>query len=612
MPSTSFIVRGGGGEGSRILDGLTSDTERDEDSAHSQPVDARPDIGDDDDERRHLKNSLESDATLDQELEPPHSRRTVQSRVIWFFGHLLLRSVNVTSRAAQAAYQVDDDECNVEFQGAERHAPKRRFRPFQRLAATLRLGKPWPLDEQENDALLSGDNCSTLGQPRLRRRWVYRLRRICTAVFRPHQWKEMRQDVGTRSRGLGATGIKVSRGGNISRDALTETMSAMYGVTATRLGEGATTEQGSTEFTPVLSGTIGEALAEARKQARLLVILIPAAKPPRSKATQPPPAATSDQIALTGFFSSEVARFADRKPSKASNGSPATPGSGSFLLWTAPAFSPEATYAIKRLKLPQSGTGGKPRPVLAVAYPVPTVDPRRGVAIVVPRLLAQHHCNPPPEGVALVQWLKAIKKRYQKLYKTMLDDLRESLLFQERQEGYRDSISSDRDRQERKRKEKEEKARQVRIAKEKEEALSKRRSALKLLLDHAEELDTADPNTKVISLRCSDGRSAQRSFSADAPVSLLFNWADVEFGMDRESLVLATMNGKQSFTWEDDFASNDDAGYEASETDSGDWTVGGPSVTLSDAGLGKMVGLRVSIKDGRKGNQEETQLDSEL
>jgi len=82
-------------------------------------------------------------------------------------------------------------------------------------------------------------------------------------------------------------------------------------------------------------------------------------------------------------------------------------------------------------------------------------------------------------------------------------------------------------------------------------------------------------DVRKIALRFSDGRSGQRGFASDQPLSVVFDWVDAMFEIEREIVVLTTLNGKQTFSWNDD------------ETKSGK--------TLEDAGLNKMTAFRVTV-----------------
>lgn len=110
------------------------------------------------------------------------------------------------------------------------------------------------------------------------------------------------------------------------------------------------------EPTTVMGGTIGDALRGARSKARLLVVFIPSARPGRGKKKTP------DHEAIISLLSPEVAEVAEKRARKKHD-------SGSFVIWSAKASSPEAITAIKRLKAKQSSSKGDKRPVLVVAYP---------------------------------------------------------------------------------------------------------------------------------------------------------------------------------------------------------------------------------------------------
>merc|ERR1712238_345023 len=80
-------------------------------------------------------------------------------------------------------------------------------------------------------------------------------------------------------------------------------------------------------------------------------------------------------------------------------------------------------------------------------------------------------------------------------------------------------------------------------------------------------------NVKKIALRFADGRSGQRGFASNITLNVVFNWVDAMFEMERERVVLTTLNGKQIFSWNDEDLEN---------------------TTLEDAGLKKMTAFRVS------------------
>ena len=74
----------------------------------------------------------------------------------------------------------------------------------------------------------------------------------------------------------------------------------------------------------------------------------------------------------------------------------------------------------------------------------------------------------------------------------------------------------------------------------------------------------------------------------------VFNWVDGIFGVERERVELSTMTGQKKFIWGD--------------VEDGD-------MTLADAGLGKMTGLRVAEiiedDDDEEGDEEEEESDGE-
>ena len=147
----------------------------------------------------------------------------------------------------------------------------------------------------------------------------------------------------------------------------------------------------------------------------------------------------------------------------------------------------------------------------------------------------------------------------------------------ERREGYIDSIQSDNERRlKEEQEEAERKANEVKEAARQAE-IDARRQELQLSLPDDQK---GGNNVKKIALRFADGRSGQRGFSSDQPLSVIFNWVDAMFETEREKVVLTTLNGKQTFTWNEEDICN---------------------TTLEDAGLTKMTAFRVS-----EANEEES------
>ncbi len=319
----------------------------------------------------------------------------------------------------------------------------------------------------------------------------------------------------------------------------------------------------------VEGGSITNALLKARSKARLLVVYIPASKPPKKKSKKN---TSYDQKAITSIRSSIVKAAADKKAKKKED-------YGSFMFWSTKVDSSEASTAMKRLKVKPSKKT-KSSPLLVVVYPYQTFD-TLGNPKIVPKVLAQHHCNPPPSPKSLSSWLDSLRKRHGKQYTAMQTELREIAFMKECTKGYESSMKQDRERVEKEREEKERKLEEERLRKEKEEALKERRKSL--LESLPEEPDSTGSGIITIALRFGDGRSGQRRFSSDSEMEAIFNWVDAIFEMERETVVLTTMNGQTSYLFED--------------TQEGG--------TLDDAGLGRLVAFRVSTKEVDDGDEVE-------
>ena len=301
---------------------------------------------------------------------------------------------------------------------------------------------------------------------------------------------------------------------------------------------------------------LGESLANAckiaRSQARMLVVFIPSRKPSKGKKA-------TDGLAIESLLSEEVSQIANKRARR--NGD----DTGSFLFWGAKVGSSEATSAIKRLKVTTKSQKGENRPILAVVYPALS-----GGAKVVPKVLAQHHCSPPPTESSMVSWLDSLRKRHAKQYNSMQRVLREAQYFKERKEGYSESVKSDKERKQREKEEEEKRIAEEEAEKERQEAIMKRREDLKESLPEEE----TSPEAKRIAVRFADGRAGQRAFSPDQPICDVFNWVDAHYEIEREVVVLTTMNGKTTLRWNEEDMKK----------------------TLEEIGLGKITGFRVTEK----------------
>lgn len=316
----------------------------------------------------------------------------------------------------------------------------------------------------------------------------------------------------------------------------------------------------------IRAGSFTDALVKARSQARLLVVLIPSSKPQKDP---------NDRKAIQSIVSSDVYEVAERKARKKEEG-------GSFAFWSSKFDSNEATAVIKRLKARKgsssSGKSGK-NPVLMVVYPSATMN-SSGQVKIVPRVLAQHHCNPPPDAESMTKWLNALRKRHAKQYANMQHELKELELFKDRQQGFKSSLDDDRNREVEERLQEQRAAEEETARKEREEEIKERRKELLEAL--SEEPEKGSDGVITIALRFGDGRKGQRRFEAETLVDEVFNWIDALFKTERETIELMTMNGKKTFSFGDD-----------------------DNLTLENTGLGKMAAFRVIEKEVIEADGEE-------
>ena len=146
----------------------------------------------------------------------------------------------------------------------------------------------------------------------------------------------------------------------------------------------------------------------------------------------------------------------------------------------------------------------------------------------------------------------------------------------------------DREREVKAQREEEERLAKEQEERERKEAMTQRRS--ELLESLADEPEAGGDGVVTIALRFADGRRGQRRFDGDEAMSTVFNWVDAAFEMERERVELSTMTGQKKFAWGD--------------VEDGD-------MSLSDAGLGKMTGLRVTEIEEEEGGEEDNDENSE-
>jgi hypothetical protein len=330
----------------------------------------------------------------------------------------------------------------------------------------------------------------------------------------------------------------------------------------------------------IQSGSLSQALQKARSQAQLLVVYIPSSSKPNKAKT------SNDYKALKSLVSKQVQDIAN-KPSISKSPTYKT----SFAFWaTSRHDAKEAIQAKKQLKIktnPSSKKTKKNHPILLVVYPSLALD-KYGTSKITPRVLAQHHCNPPPSETNMASWLNALRKRHKKQYANMQHEIKEMELFQERQRGYKKSILEDTTREVHEKEKEERKLQLEKERQEKELALQERRKELRENLPEEPSSASGQTNIVTIALRFTNGKKGQRRFLDDVKMEQLFNWVDAEFELERETVVLTTMNGSKSFDYD---------------------SVVEKGLLLKDSGLGKMAALRVTIEvknnEGKDENDDE-------
>jgi len=325
------------------------------------------------------------------------------------------------------------------------------------------------------------------------------------------------------------------------------------------------TASASSSSTAILGGSLSDALRTCRSQARLLVAFIPASKPNSSKSKT-----AFDVTCIDSLRSDEVAQAIQAKK-------------GSYVLWAAKYGSPEAIQAAKRLRTSHAAASSKKNlPTLVVAYPSQVLDKKSGKIKIHPKLLAQHHCNPPPNPTTFASFLKALRKRHSSHIKSMRAQLREAELHAERKSNYAQSMQLDSQREEKEAKAQAEETARLEEEKDRIRKLKERRQAFLKAL--GEEPEAEEKGVVTVALRLADGRNAQRRFGEEENMEIIFNWVDALFEWDRELVQVTTMRGDNKLEWSDSSGSTIGE-YAGSNT--------------------KMLGLRISLKKEDIENEKE-------
>jgi hypothetical protein len=285
--------------------------------------------------------------------------------------------------------------------------------------------------------------------------------------------------------------------------------------------------------------------------------------------------------------------------------------------------SASATSSKSKSKSKSSRDG--PPPILAIVCPTASIDTSSsGMSRILPKILAQHHCNPPPSSSAsMSSWANAARKRYLIEYARLRKLRDEARLLRERNEGYASSVRDDAAREIA---EGERLANERRILEEERMRLSmleERRAVLLANLPHEPPSGTTE-GIVTIALRFADNDAAavvekygrdglkRRFVASEATMNDVFDWIDAKFGYERERLILSTMNGSRKFAYvtvdddDDDVGDGgdgdgDEDGYD-DDDEVGEGDNGGrggkkndpKNLTLEEAGLGKLIALRVT------------------
>ena len=248
------------------------------------------------------------------------------------------------------------------------------------------------------------------------------------------------------------------------------------------------------ETTTILGGSLKQALAQARDEARLVVVFVPSKSHSKNK------------VAVSALLSPEVTTVAEKQFKKS--------GTGSYLIYTS-----QQTPKLKGLQVHSN------RPLLFVMHPVTK------------KILVQHHCSPPPDGKKLALWLNSLSKRHKKHF-AKLQKLRQEKIWQfERLEGYKSSQVTDTEQKIRLEQERLQAQQEAERAQQHERDIQERRQTLK------ESLGPEATTGKTIAL-AHDNRRYQRKFSNTASINDVFDWADVVLEMEREEIVLQSLQEK--------------------------------------------------------------------
>jgi hypothetical protein len=364
---------------------------------------------------------------------------------------------------------------------------------------------------------------------------------------------------------------------------ITPELSRRHRTTLAQLYDVPYTEHSDNNVTTHLFGSFAMALERAQHEARFMVVLLL----PAHFEKMPPEART----VMQSFLSNTVARVAQEPPP--SRGTTASTGSSdnswsSFFLWTASFGSGDATAVLSRVKGVDVSHVKAKRPMLLVLYPAPSLQPN-GKLRALPKLVAQHHCRPPLSAKKMATWLKKLRRRNYKIYAKLQHLVRESQQAQERVSNYQGSVVADQTKKQRQEQERLEKQNRERAQQQHMEKVQQRRVQLLAALPDEPPATTTSAVTTVALRFVSKGQTSQRRFDTSTTRLVdIFNWIDAVFELEREHIVLQTMNGQETYDWNTCQSSPD-------HSETLDDTAQSTTPTLLDMKWGKMVALRVRV-----------------
>jgi UBX domain len=275
----------------------------------------------------------------------------------------------------------------------------------------------------------------------------------------------------------------------------------------------------------VVTGTLTEALATARREARLLVALT----------------TTRSESAIRAILSPQVLQVANKKSRKVSP-------NGSFFIWIGDdlprssgvgAAGAGASLSRDKLYVLMASSSSSPKILGQSALPQSSSD-----------------------GPRLAEYLGDLRRRHRQLLLALHQRRQEQVWDQERRDHYSQSVVADeRQREERRQAVEREKAAAAALATRAAQIVARRAVLQRELPDEPPLLAATTTTTGnsgnivVVAIRLPDGRKAQRRFLVDndditTTTAVLFNWVDVVFEHEREKVQLQTLDGSKTFTYE--------------------------------------------------------------